>query len=107
MRLCAGVGVHLLIVSIKLLRMIKLTWVNKAYLSLATSQGDVDKSAGVRESLLGAALGGLGLLLLLNLFGYLLSASWTCYSVCLMILGEMNAITMIEARVRGDQGRDV
>lgn len=39
-----------------------------AYLSLATGEGDVHETAGVRESLLGTALGGLGLLLLLNLF---------------------------------------
>lgn len=41
-----------------------------AYLSLATGEGDVHETAGVRESLLGTALGGLGLLLLLNLFTY-------------------------------------
>lgn len=36
-------------------------------LSLATSQSDVDETAGVCESLLRAALGGLGLLLFLDL----------------------------------------
>lgn len=44
-----------------------------AYLSLATGEGDVHETAGVRESLLGTALGGLGLLLLLNLFTYWVS----------------------------------
>jgi hypothetical protein len=37
-------------------------------LPLATGHGDVDETAGVSESLLGAALGGLLLLLGLNLF---------------------------------------
>ena len=38
------------------------------HLSLATGEGDVDETAGVCEPLLGAALGGLLLLLGLNLF---------------------------------------
>ena len=39
-----------------------------ADLALATSHGDVNETAGVCEPLLGAALGGLLLLLGLNLF---------------------------------------
>jgi len=39
----------------------------RIHLSLATSHGDVDKSTGVLHSLLGPALGLLGLLLGLNL----------------------------------------
>jgi len=38
-----------------------------AHLSLATSEGNVDKATGVLEALEGTTLGGLGLLLLLNL----------------------------------------
>jgi hypothetical protein len=38
------------------------------HLPLATGHGDVDEAAGVSEPLLGAALGGLLLLLGLNLF---------------------------------------
>jgi len=38
-----------------------------AHLSLATGHGDVHETAGVRDSLLCAALGGLLLLLRLNL----------------------------------------
>jgi hypothetical protein len=40
----------------------------EAYLSLATSQGDVNETAGVCETLLRTTLGGLLLLLLLDLF---------------------------------------
>ena len=55
-RLGAGVGVHL---------------------SLATGEGDVHETASVCESLLGTALGGLGLLLLLNLGGLRLDLAST------------------------------
>lgn len=44
-------------------------------LSLATGQSDVHETAGVCESLLRAALGGLGLLLLLDLCEQMLSVS--------------------------------
>lgn len=40
---------------------------SKSYLALASGEGDVDETAGVCESLLRAALGGLLLLLGLNL----------------------------------------
>lgn len=39
-----------------------------AHLPLATSEGDVDESSGVLESLKSSALGDLGLLLLLDLY---------------------------------------
>ena len=42
-----------------------------AHLSLATGHGDVDEAAGVCDSLLCAALGGLLLLLGLNLMAHL------------------------------------
>ena len=42
---------------------------SKTHLSLATGQGNVDEAAGVCDALLGTALGGLLLLLGLNLFG--------------------------------------
>ena len=61
----SGVGVHLRRVSIS-------PWYYKKRsstdLPLATGHGDVDEAAGVSEPLLGAALGGLLLLLGLNLF---------------------------------------
>lgn len=47
------------------------------HLSLATGEGDVHETASVRESLLGTALGGLGLLLLLNLGGLRLDLAST------------------------------
>lgn len=40
-----------------------------SYLALATGQGNVDETASVDESLASAALGALGLLLLLDLGG--------------------------------------
>jgi len=40
----------------------------ESYLSLSTSHGDVDETASVCDSLLGATLGGLLLLLRLNLY---------------------------------------
>jgi hypothetical protein len=61
--LCGGVGVHLCLISIR-------SWSARADatdLPLATGHGDVDEAAGVSEPLLGAALGGLLLLLGLNL----------------------------------------
>jgi hypothetical protein len=38
------------------------------YLALATGHGDVDETTGVQDTLVGAALGGLLLLLGLNLY---------------------------------------
>ena len=67
MRLCGtGVGVHLMTVSVYR-RFPQALPVYESHLSLATSQGDVHETAGVRESLLSAALRGLGLLLGLDL----------------------------------------
>jgi hypothetical protein len=66
-RLCGtGVGVHLCAWLAN--RFLVLVKFHRSYLSLATGEGDVHETASVRESLLGTALGGLGLLLLLNLF---------------------------------------
>ena len=48
------------------------------YLSLSTSHGDVNETASVCDSLLRAALGGLLLLLLLDLGGLRLDLSGTC-----------------------------
>jgi len=47
------------------------------HLALATSQGDVNEAADVKESLLGTALDDLGLLLRLNLGGLRLDLSST------------------------------
>lgn len=59
-----GVGVHLRRVSILCSRMLSAS----TDLPLAAGHGDVDETAGVSEPLLRAALGGLLLLLGLNLF---------------------------------------
>jgi hypothetical protein len=61
--LSGGVRVHLVLIS-----MCSLTsFIVTTDLPLATGHGDVDEAAGVSESLLRAALGGLLLLLGLNL----------------------------------------
>lgn len=68
-RLRGRVGVHLRIlvsVAFSSLQMC-VSSVLSAYLSLATGHGDVHETTSVRDSLLGAALGGLLLLLRLNL----------------------------------------
>lgn len=49
----------------------------RVHLALATSQGDVDETASVSESLLRTALGSLLLLLLLDLRGLRLDLSGT------------------------------
>lgn len=67
-RLCAGVGVHLSSQSAQSFPVVFLYILLFAYLSLATSEGDVDESSGVLEALESSALGDLGLLLLLNLY---------------------------------------
>lgn len=49
----------------------------RSYLALATGQGNVDETASVDETLAGTALGGLLLLLLLNLGGCALDLTGT------------------------------
>lgn len=64
--LSSGVGVHLATVSIQPARYIKSSCCT--HLPLAAGHGDVYEAAGISDSLLGAALGGLLLLLGLDLY---------------------------------------